>query len=216
MIRALAASLLAAIFASSSLQTFGKDLEHGVMSGFATNALIRAYAASGLNSEEPPPLRLQNYVVTIRSKGSLFEVFFLSQTEPRAIPVVVDARTGTIIWEEGEPPDAATMPTLPGGHIIPGIIAGEIILAYRQAVSDRFDSLDTGAYNLWYVPWAGGSDVGFERLEGPPPIVSTEPAPTPTPNPNHKCFAVNVTGPDYSVTVRNKEVRTHRNHAGCS
>lgn len=209
------AGLLAILFASTTIPTLANDWRDEAMSGFATNALLRAYEVSGLDGPGPAPLRLQKYIVTIRANVNAFDVFFLAQTEAVAIPVEVSARTGAIIWKKGDAPNAATMPTLPGGLILPGIIAGEIIAAYRQAASDQFKPLNSGAYNLWYRPFGGGSDVGFSRLDSAPSTISTQPAATPTPNHNQRCFAVGLTGPDYSVTVIDNDLRVHRNHAGC-
>ena len=185
------------------------------MSGLATNALIRAFEVSGLDDKSPPPFRLQPYVVTIRASGSSFEVFFLNQTEARAIPVVVAARSSQVVWKEGAPIDGATVPTLPAGYVLPGIIAGEIITAYRQALSDGFDRLRTGAYNVWYLPRAGASTIGFASLDQPPTEVSTEPTATRTPRPGSKCFSVGRTGPDYSVSVQNGTVNVYRIYYGC-
>jgi hypothetical protein len=121
--------LLVIIFAYQAMPALANDWQDGVMSGLATNALVRAYQASGLDGAEPPPLRLQKYVVTIRAQGDSFEVFFLAQTEAVAIPLVVSARNGAIVWKEGDKPNFATLPINPGGRIFPGIIAGEIIAA---------------------------------------------------------------------------------------
>ena len=94
------------------------------LSGFAVNALVRAYQASGLGDDAAAPLRLQPYIVTIRLNGDRFEIFFLAQTRAVAIPITIVARTGEVIWKEGDPPNAVTMPTIPGGFVLPGIIAG--------------------------------------------------------------------------------------------
>lgn len=208
-----AAGVVSVIIAGAAMPAFANDWKYVGMSGLATNALVRAYEASRLDNGESPPLRLEKYVVTIRSNGSSFIVFFLAQTEAVAMPVVVSARTGAIIWKEGEHM-AVTMPdlNLTAGYLLPGIIAGEIIAAYRQAASDQFKPLSTGAYNIWYDPRAGASVVGFTKLDGPPSVVSTEPAATPTPNAHQSCSSVGLTGPNYTVTVINSEVSVHRDH----
>jgi hypothetical protein len=174
------------------------------ISGLATNALARAYEVSGLNGTTPPPLRLQPYYVAIQADGEYFKIFFLAQTEARAIPFVIAARTGAVIWKEGQPANRAVPipPNMPLGYVLPGIIAGEIIEAYQHAILDRFKPLSTGGYNTRYFPLGGGVDVGFEALVGAPQSVSMEPGPTPTPNPAG-CFGRCAHGPMYALTIRN-------------
>jgi hypothetical protein len=199
----------------SSIPVLAADLGQGTtLSGFATNALVRAYEASGLDGVESPPFRLQEYFVTIQPRGAVLDIYFLAQTEAVAIPVAVAARTGAIIWKKGDRPDFSTMPDQPGGYVLPGIVAGEIIMAYRAAASEHFPALSTGAYNLWYLPHAGALDVGFSKLTRPPADVSTEPAPTPSAV--HNCFSVAMSGPSYTVAVMNNKVSVYDLHiTGC-
>lgn len=157
-------SIVAAVVAGSSVVASASADQQpaNALSGSAVNALVKAYSASGLGGKTPAPLALRPYIVTIRLNEDRFEVLFLSETDPAAIPVVVSARTGEVVPLNG--PGAGMPPNLPGDVVLPGIIAGEIIAAYRQALTDGTNLVGQG-YSVWYQPWAGGSDVGFE-LEG--------------------------------------------------
>jgi hypothetical protein len=208
-------AIIVTLVAPASTLADTRANQASALSGFAVTALVRAYEASGLDEHTPPPFRLQSYVVTIRPHDEVFDVWFLAPTEAWTYPVVVAARTGSIIWKAGQPANGVTTPTWTGGYTLPGVIAGEIIAAYRQASSDGFGSLRTGAYNVWYVPFGGGTDIGFEPLNGPPSFLSTAPAATPSPKSNEGCF-MGVTGPSYVIHVLNGNFRIgHWRGSGC-
>ena len=140
-------------------------------------------------------------MITVRADGDNFDVFFLAQTEVRAYTLVVAARTGTIVWKEGDTrTDPADVPASTAGYVLPGIVAGEIIAVYRQAVLDHFISLTAGAYNLWYVPLGGALDLGFRSLNGPPQSIRRS-APPPIPARDSRCFSGWDTGPAYTIAV---------------
>jgi hypothetical protein len=67
-----------------------------VLSGLATNALVQAYETSGLDSDVRAPFRLQNYLVSIRTFGDYFDVFFDSNTTAEWHDVLIDGKTGAV------------------------------------------------------------------------------------------------------------------------
>ena len=196
---------------SIGVPAYGGERGTAEMSGLATNALAKAFQVSGLAGGESPALRLRPYVVTIRSDGDSFDIFFLAQTQARAIPVVISAHSGAVIWKEGDPSDASTRPTSTGGYVLPGVVAGEIIAAHKQAILEGYKPIQNGAYNLWYIPFGGGLDVGFSRLNAVPTSASTGPqSPEATPEPGAKCFSGCLTGPAYTVTIIDQTLKIIR------
>lgn len=153
------------------------------LSGFATNALVQAYDASGIENKSPVPFRLEPYVVTIgRTSGGHYEVQFWGGMTDEHRDLYVQAKTGAVVpWSQLT--DLTSVDEL----VLPGISAGAIIAAYQNALSDPEISpgqkrlLKEGAYNLNYAPASGTTYVAFIWLAGPPDSVSLAPAPTPVP-----------------------------------
>ena len=153
------------------------------LSGFATNALVQAYDASGIDNKSPVPFRLEPYVVTIgRTDGGHYDVQFWGGTTDEHRELYVQAKTGTVVpWSQLT--DLTSVDEL----VLPGISAGAIVAARQKALSDPEISprqkrlLNEGAYNLNYAPTSGTTYVAFIWLTGPPDSVSLAPAPTPVP-----------------------------------
>jgi hypothetical protein len=183
------------------------------MSGFAVNALVRAYEASGLDGNTPAPFTLQPYVVQFHFGGNVFEVAFLGQTTRSYRAAWVDCKTGAVATTPADavkkgfdkgPPDTE-------GFVLPGIVAGEIIAVYRYALSEGYVSkqLKSGAFNLSVEAHAGGIGVGFLVRDRPQEIVSIKPAPTPTPTPGGlRCLSGACNGwTGYRVDILNNHVQ---------
>lgn len=179
------------------------------LSGLATNALALAYEASGLDSATPAPFRLQGYVVTLHTAGDYFQVTFSANTSTDVQDVVVDAKTRSVIRKYGDPTSKAAMPDESEGYVLPGIIAGELILAHREAQKENYRPLQSGAYAVHFEPFPGGLNIGFERtLE--PHSTSVIPAPTPTPPSAMRCISGCATGPGYRIIVRDGRITIKR------
>jgi hypothetical protein len=176
------------------------------ISGSAANALVSAYAASGLDGKTPAPFALQSYVVSIRQRGAYFEVIFQASTTRDEHDVFVNGATSAVTQSIPDAPDEGLV-------LLPGIVAGSLIAGYREAINDRLSDyllqhLRSGAYNLGFEPYAGGTTIAFVPLSGVPAQLSTEPAPTPTPNPEMRCLAGNCDRRlVYYVTVREGRVQ---------
>ena len=179
------------------------------LSGLATNALALAYETSGLDGATPAPFRLQGYVVTVHTAGDYFQITFSANASKDFQDVVVDSKTKSVIWKHGEPiSQANAMPADSEGYVLPGIVAGEMLLAYREAQKENYRPLQTGAYAIHFEPFPGGLDIGFERtLE--PDTTSVIPAPTPTPG-AMRCLSGCATGPGYRITVRDGRITIKR------
>jgi|HubBroStandDraft_6_1064221.scaffolds.fasta_scaffold97233_4 hypothetical protein len=181
------------------------------MSGYATNALVRAYDASGFGTAMAPPFVLQSYVVQLDVGGDIFSVAFLGQTGRYYRTAWVNWKTGVIATTP-----AAAAKLLDNGpsdreeFLLPGIIAGEIISVYRYALSEGYisRSLESGAFNLGVSASVGGSGVGFLIRSQPQEIVSIKPVPTPTPTPGGmRCLSGGCNGwRGYRITVLNNHV----------
>lgn len=91
-------------FSSSALRTTAGELAqaHPVLSGFATNALVQAYHASGLDTNISAPLRLRSYVVTIYTSGDDW-IMFNDTASMEVHNILVAARTASVVWRAGDP-----------------------------------------------------------------------------------------------------------------
>lgn len=130
-------------FSSSALRTTAGELAqaHPVLSGFATNALVRAYHASGLDTNISAPLRLRSYVVTIYTSGDDW-IMFNDTASMEVHNILVAARTASVVWRAGDPGgEVYSNPTTTEALMLPGVVAVEIILAYREG--------SRGHYNLF-------------------------------------------------------------------
>lgn len=151
------------------------------LSGLATNALVHAYHAAGLDGALEPPFRLQPFVVSVRKRGTAFEVTFSGETSKEFHFVSVDGPSGKILGTS----EVLHMPGDQGLVLLPGIIAGEIIAAYRQALRDtrqardKNDALRAGLYGVVFDAFPGATSIDFGPPPGgrPPDVL----APTPTP-----------------------------------
>ncbi len=163
------------------------------MSGYATNALVRAYSALRFDEANAPPFNLQAYVVQLYVGGDIFQVSFLGQTVRSSKTAWVNCRTGAVATTSATAIKLVDNgPSDSEGFIVPGIIAGEIIAVYRYAASEGSISkqLDSGAFNLSFGARAGGAGVGFLVREQPQASVSIRPEPTPSPTPGGmRCIA---------------------------
>ena len=170
-------------FSSSALRTTAGELAqaHPVLSGFATNALVRAYHASGLDTNISAPLRLRSYVVTIYTSGDDFWIMFNDTASMEVHNILVAARTASVVWRAGDPGgEVYSNPTTTEALMLPGVVAGEIILAYREGSRCHYKPFQTGAYYTVLTPWPGGTYIAFWQTQEPT-SVSINPAPTPTP-----------------------------------
>jgi hypothetical protein len=182
------------------------------MSGYATNALVRAYDASGFDRSMAPPFVLQPYVVQLDVSGDIFSVAFLGQTGRYYRAAWVNCKTGAAATT---PAAAAKLldngPSYSEEFLLPGIIAGEIISVYRYAVSEGSisNALKSGAFNLSISAGVGGSGVGFLSRTQPQEIVSMRPAPTPTPTPGRmRCLSGACNGwHGYRISVLNNRIQ---------
>lgn len=179
------------------------------LSGLATNALALAYGASGLDGATPAPFRLQGYVATVHTAGDYFQITFSANTTEDFKDLIVDSKSESVVWKRGDPiSKVSAMPAETEGYVIPGIVAGEILLAYREALKENYQPLQTGAYAIHFEPFAGGLDIGFENtLE--PSTTSVIPAPTPTPG-AWRCLSGCAAGPGYRITVRDGRITIKR------
>jgi hypothetical protein len=179
------------------------------LSGLATNAVVAAYEASGLDGDMPAPFRLQNYVVTIHTYGDYFEVLFAGNTTAEIHDVLIAGKTSSIARLQRDPV-TKTYPVPAGteGYVLPGVVAGEIIVGYRKALREKYAPLKTGAYATNFEAYAGGLSIGFGKTQEPT-VVSVIPAPTPTPG-AWRCLSGCATGPRYSITIRDGRVAIKR------
>jgi hypothetical protein len=205
-------ALLGTIISAGPTGASPFDYKGPGMSGYATNALVKAYEASGFDTKGQPPFELQPYVVTVdRLASDEFDVTFSNETTTAKREAVVDLRTGVAGSAEPQSTAEATE-----GIAIPGISAGAIIVAYRAALKEGgylATRLPTGAYNLAYYPYAGGTYVAFIPLERPPVNRSTRPAPTPTFRDGQICLAGDCDSRiAYYVTVKNGLVQIREQH----
>ena len=154
------------------------------LSGFATNALVHAYDASGLEDKTPVPFRLEPYIVTIgQTSAGHYEVQFWGETTDEHRDLYVQGKTGAVVpWSQLRDLVSSNEVALPG------ISAGAIIAADQKALSDPEISppykalLKEGAYNLNYALASGMTYIAFIWLTDPPDTVSLSPSPTPAPN----------------------------------
>jgi hypothetical protein len=173
-----------------------------VLSGLATNALVQAYEASKLDGDVPAPFRLQNYLVSIRTFGDYFDVFFDANTTVESHDVLIDGKTGAVARLQRDPVTKLyPVPAATEGYLLPGVVAGGIIVAYREASREKYAPLTTGAYAINFEAGAGVIGIGFKKTQAPG-VVSVIPAPTPTPG-AVRCLAGCATGPGYIITIRN-------------
>jgi hypothetical protein len=171
-----------------------------VLSGLATNALVQAYEASGLDGDVPAPFRLQNYLVSISTFGDYFDVLFDASTTAERHDVLIDGKTGAVARLQRDPATKLyPVPAATEGYLLPGVVAGGIIVAYSEALRQRYAPLATGAYATNYEAGAGVISVRFEKTQAPN-VVSVNPAPTPTPG-TMRCLAGCATGPGYFITI---------------
>jgi len=176
------------------------------MSGFAANALIRAYD-SERRSGTPAPFRLQPYIVQIGlTGGGDFEVDFIAETTDKFDRIYVQGQTGAI------GPSSLLKLVNVEATTLPGIVAGAIIAAYKHAVVDpqltatHIAMLTAGSYNLVYQPLSGTTYVSFVWLSRGPSVLSLQPAPTTQGAP--ECSPGNCDDRvAYFVDVRNNRVR---------
>lgn len=175
------------------------------LSGLATNGLVRAYESSGLDDATPAPFKLERYVVTIGTYGNYFMVLFSANTTAESHEVLIDGRTGSVARLQRDPETKLyPVPADTEEYLLPGVVAGGIVIAYREAVGEGYAPLKTGAYATDFGAGAGVVNVGFERtLE--PSVVSVIPAPTPTPG-IMRCLSGCASGPGYRITVRNGHI----------
>lgn len=205
--------LLGVILAAIPTSASPFDYKGPGMSGYATNALIKAYEVAGFDRKGQPPFELQPYVVTVdRLANDEFDVTFLNETTTAEREAIVDLRTGA-----AGSPDPHSTAEASEGVALPGISAGAIVVAYREALKDKggylATRLPTGSYNLVYYPIAGGTYVAFIPLDRPPVNRSAQPAPTPTFTNGLVCLAGNCDARvGYYVSVKNGQVHVREQH----
>lgn len=153
------AAIILTIILSTSPARSG-DENQSSLSGVETNALVAAYDASGLDKPPGPPSSLQSYVIAIHPAGTYVDVFFLSQTQVLAVPAIIDTTNNKVVWTDRDRTAPPHEPNL-FGLVLPGIVAGEMIAAYRQAQSDGFGFLTSGAYSTTFTPYSPGLRVSF-------------------------------------------------------
>ena len=184
-------------------------LSSPALSGLATNALVRAYKASGFGPDNAAPLRLQSLVVTIYTSRDNFWVMFSGTTTMEIHNVFIEGRTGSVLWRAGDPGgEAYSHPVITEAFILPGVVAGEIIAAYQAATKFGYKPFQTGGYYTIFQPWPGGTFIAFDQTQEPA-SVSTNPGPTPTPTAPCRSGCVAPVGyavPGYFVTVWNGHV----------
>jgi|GEM_PF-4602960 hypothetical protein len=182
-----------------------RALSSPALSGLATNALVRAYKASGFGADNAAPLRLQSIVVTIYTTRSNFWVMFSGTTTMEIQNIFIEGRTGSVLWKAGDPGgEAYSHPVITEAFMLPGVVAGEIIAAYQPASKFGYKPFQTGAYYTIFQPWPGGTFIAFDRTQEPT-SVSTSPAPT-VPCLSSCAPAAGYAVPGYFVTVRNSRV----------
>jgi hypothetical protein len=200
---------LAALTLTAPAVASGDHYNGPTLSGLATNALVRAYEGSGLDGQTPAPFRLEDYVVAVHTAGDYFQITFSASTSRDFHDFVLDTRTQSIIWTQGDPiSKLSAMPAETEGYVLPGIVAGEIIVAYHEAVRENYKPLQTAAYAVNFEPFAGGLDIGFEKTQEPK-TVSVVPAPTPSPG-VLRCLSGCATGPGYHILVRDGRLTIQR------
>jgi hypothetical protein len=200
----LAALLPAVRTEADEYQYYGPSL-----SGLATNAVVQAYEGSGLDGDTPAPFRLENYVVTIHTFGDYLEVLFAGNTTAEIHDVLIVGKTGSVARLHRDPVTKTyPVPAATEGYVLPGVVAGEIIVGYREALREKYAPLKTGAYATNFEAYAGGLNIRFEKTQEPT-VVSVLPAPTPTPG-ALRCLSGCATGPGYSITIRNGRITIKR------
>jgi hypothetical protein len=170
--------------------------------------LIKAYEDAGFDNSSKPPFALQDYTVTIDElTDGHFNVTFSKETTSERRVLQFDPASGTVATPEPQSTAEAR-----DGVAIPGVAAGAIIVAYDDVLKSQFKyfgtRLATGAYNLAYYPYAGGTYVAFIPLNEPPSNHSAQPAPTPTAKDGMRCLAGDCDSRiAYDVSVRNGQVK---------
>lgn len=170
-----------------------------MLSGLATNALVRAYEATGLGTDISAPLRLRSYVVMIYTSGDNFWVIMNDTASVEVHNTLVQARTGAILWKSGDP-GGDLNPSFSEAFMLPGIIAGEIIAAHRAASDVRFKPFDTGAYFTVFVPWPIGTYISFHQTREPT-SVSINPKPNDVTLPGYLVLGYSVMANHDCVTI---------------
>jgi hypothetical protein len=173
------------------------------MSGLAVNALVKAYEYVRLGPDEDAPFRLDSYVVVITQYGSGFSIGFGRHDAGDLRSVFIDGRSNTIATPKLDWPYQGTT-------LLPGVIAGEIVAAYRHALSDTGLSPETkarlanAAYDLEYGPRPTTLSLLFVAANPPFPTVLLRNEPTATPSPGWTCLAGACRGQlaYYLVTIR--------------
>lgn len=154
------------------------------LSGSATTALVRAFKVASFPGTMAPPFRLQPYVVMIYAGVGFFLVDFFSETTAAKTDVAVSATTGQVIWKTSEPKGwTGALGDPKEGIALPGVTAGEIIVAYEQARHDKISGLESGNFDVHFGPTPGGLFVTFSQPEGPRTALAL-PMPMPTLMPN--------------------------------
>lgn len=184
-------------------------LSNPALSGLATTALVRAYEASGIGSDDKAPLRLGSFVVTIYKVQNNFLIGFTGTTTMEVHNIVVDGHTGSVLWRAGDPSgEAYGHAAISEAFMLPGVVAGEIIAAHQAASNLGYKPFQTGAYYTIFQPWPGATFIAFDQTQEPT-SVSTSPGPTPTPDASCHSGCTPAPGylvPGYTVMVTNGRV----------
>jgi hypothetical protein len=184
-----------------------RALSSPALSGLATNALVRAYNASGFGADNAAPLRLQSIVVTIYTARSDFWVMFSGTSTMEIHNIFIEGRTGSVLWKAGDPGgEAYSHPAITEAFMLPGVVAGEIIAAYQVASKSGYKPFQTGAYYTIFQPWPGATFITFNCAPAAT-SVTTVPGPTPTSNGSGVASCAFIPGysaPGYTVVLTNK------------
>lgn len=166
---------LAAVFLGAHLDVAGAAPTGSLnieTCGGAVNALVTAYERANLpRTSKGAPYDLYGYNVAIKSTESSFEVFFLPAFDAGMKVATVSVEShGTKPQAEGGCSDRAVL--------LPGSVAGEIVLVMQQAALDNRlstllgDDIQSGNYKVSIMPFAGGLNVAIIP-QNPPKRVGT-------------------------------------------
>ncbi len=178
------------------------------VSGLTLNALVWAYDYFNLGSDEQAPFRLEPYVVVVKQWGSSFEIAIGRHSNNDNHMVYIDAVTHTVRpLSRDKPFDGPFKGTV----LLPGVIAGEMIAAYRYTLTSTKNSqtitlLRDGSYNVSYDPGPIAVLLVFLAAQAPTEV-NLKSEPTPTPRPGWTCIAGACDGQFAYYSVRLKDGR---------
>ena len=90
----------------------------------------------------------------MHTAGDYIQITFSANASKDFQDLIVDSRTESVIWKHGDAiSKVSAMPADSEGYVLPGIIAGEIVLAYRKALRENYRPLQTGAYAIHFEPF---------------------------------------------------------------